>query len=419
MIIEFTVGNYRSFKEKQTLSLIASDESRYPENVAEVAGMRLLKSAAIFGPNAGGKSNLIRAMGEMRTMVLQSSKYNIQDKLPVEPFLFASETKAEPSYFEMILSAGADIIRYGFQVTKSEVVSEWLHVTRAEDDVEVELFDRKRQVFRIDHDHFPEGNGLEVRTKMNSLFLTTVQQFGGTLATKMVYLISVNLFVHGMFIEHGQFPTVNYMGIGKNIKERVVNILQVFDASIVDIELENYGQNVASNPEDIVLDSYLDNVKVYFMHRFTNDNTESYHRLSIEDESDGTQKLFKIIGAILFTIDHGSTLIVDELEASFHPLITLAILGMYNSEDQNRKGAQIIFTTHDDNILDRAQLRKDQIYFVDKGPNNSSLLYSLAEFIIKVEPEGGYAKDYLGGRYGAIPQRLDSLFVTNQSVSAA
>ena len=386
MLIQFTVGNYLSFKEPVTLSMTATDERAKFEklnenNVFKIdEELSLLKSAAVYGANASGKSNLVKAMAFMHWFVVNSSKNTqVNELIDMEEFIFSTETEGKPSSFEIVFILEGRVYRYGFEVDKKQVISEWLfHVPKVK---EFKLF--KRNGNKIDMGkNFKEGNLFADRTRDNALFLSVNAQFNGKISTKLLRWFESNFnVVFGINTDVYRRIAIQYFNRYKN---NILKLINKFDLGIDDIKLEGS--------------------KLITFHKKydSKGNVVSQAILDFdENESEGTKKLFALAVPILDTLKNGEVLAIDELDARFHPLMTRTIIDLFNSKDTNPYNAQLIFMTHDTNLLSNTIFRRDQIWFVEKNKEGVSDLYSLVEF--KVDNDADFENDYIKGKYGAIP----------------
>ncbi|HTD98428.1 MAG TPA: ATP-binding protein [Mucilaginibacter sp.] len=393
MLVEFSVANHLSFKDKKTLSLEAAPIKEHEENIIESAGYKLLRSAVIYGANSSGKSNFIKSLTTMQTIVSESAKKTSTDKIEVEPFLLNTETENEPSFFEILFLLEGQRYRYGFEANQTTVISEWLFVQKGKK--ETYLFLRQRNEFEFS-DAFAEGKGLELRTRDNALFLSTVDQWNGPLSKKIMLWFNSNTILSGL----------------KHEKDRLYT-LACYDMSYWRKELEIFLNQFNLGFTEFYIDeeqsSQRKNAIFTYHNKFNNSGVaESKIKFNLTNqESSGTNKLFDMAGNIIVGLITGRLTIIDELDAKLHPLITLSIVKLFNSPFHNRNNAQLIFATHDTNLLSKGCFRRDQIYFTEKDKYEATDLYSLVEYEesdgTKVRNDRRYEKDYINGRYGAIP----------------
>lgn len=418
MLIEFTVGNFRSFRDPQTLSLVAapikSKDPELDENtvIKTAANPDLLTSAAMYGANASGKSNLVRALAFMKRFVMHSLKETkATGGIQVEPFRLHAATVGQPSHFEIVFIEGGKRYRYGFEVTKERVTAEWLFFVPSTR--EARLFEREGDDITVGS-YFKEGRDLEQHTRPNALFLSVVAQFNGPKAQKLVTWFGRLGIISGVD-DIGMMPFTLMQLVEGEHSEAIKQLVCRLDLGIGDLQVE---KTVRSKPQ--LPDKMPDEIRQAFL---TIMNASDAERLSIhtihtqydhegnpvrqelfeldEHESEGTQKLFSMSGPLLDTLQKGRVLVVDELDARLHPLMTREIISLFNHKATNPNGAQLIFNTQDTNLLDNRLFRRDQIWFVEKDQKGASHLYSLAEF--KVRNDKDYERGYIQGRYGAVP----------------
>ena len=415
MLIEFSVGNYLSFKEKVTFSMVAADLSsqntitdKNNNNIFAIdSELKLLKSAAIYGANASGKSNLANALNFMRQFVLNSSRETqVTDTIDVDNFRLSTETETQPSFFEIVFIIQKKIYRYGFEADINQVFSEWLyHVPKNK---EYCLFERKDNLFKI-RKKFREGDRLDTITRKNALFLSVVAQFNGKIAQVILSWFSKMNIISGVQDSLFRHITHQYMQNIEN-KSEVIKFIQELDLSIIDIRLKESSLETESIPNVLLEDlrwlfGKVDSqITIETIHHKYNNKGEVISREVFDldrNESEGTKKVFAFSTPILQTLKYGRVLVMDELEARLHPLITRAIVELFNSPETNPKNAQLVFMTHDASLINGKLFRPDQIWFMEKSQQEYTVLYSLAEY--KLKPDADLKENYIKGRYGAIP----------------
>lgn len=396
MLINFTVGNYRSFKEQKTLSMEAAAITELKERLIINGKHKLLPSAVIYGANSSGKSNLIKAMGELTRLVRQSSKLNSTETLDITPFLLCDESENQPSYFEIELFLDNNIYRYGFEVDNKRVCEEWLFEKKDGKGKEKCLFIRTKEGIGVEK-YFSEGKGLEDKTRDNALFLSIVDSFNGSTSKKIVSAISNISIVSGIY--HDDLYEITNLACDNinNFKQEILELIHDFDLGFEKFDI----------PED---EELAKKIKAYTFH-----NKYDIHggfigekQFNMRDhESSGTNKLFDLIALIYLILRSGYIFVVDELDAKLHPILTRKIIDLFNNPETNPNNAQLIFATHDTNLLNTKTFRRDQIWFTEKDSKEASDLYSLVEFKepdgTKVRKDSSLEKDYINGRYGAIP----------------
>ena len=423
MLIEFTVGNFRSFKDPVTLSMVAAnrvskDKSLDEENTISVDdNLKLLTSAAIYGANASGKSNLVAAMRFMRDFVLDSARATqAEDQIEVERFRLSTETEDKPSFFELIFLLDSIKYRYGFEVTAQRVVAEWLFFVPGSR--EAKLFARELDDIKVSA-RFREGRGIEARTRPNALFLSVATQFNGEVSRKILTWFGQLAIILGIGDDSVALIMASERFHRTKDKEAILKFVKSLDLGINNVssvrvtppwDLEAFatfkelrdvlarieGQTGIQLPEG---DISISTIHHKYDAQGNPVGTEVFD-LGYQ-ESAGTQRLFRLAFPVLDALSKGRVLVIDEMDARLHPLVTHAIIRLFNNKRNNPNNAQLIFTTHDTNLLSNKIFRRDQIWFVEKDRFGASHLYSLAEF--KVRNDASFERDYIQGRYGAIP----------------
>lgn len=414
MLIQFSVSNYRSIGEELILSMVGSrlvsQDKQVDENNLFTAAdnLRLVKTAVVYGANASGKSNIVRAIRVMKRTILDSSRESQSDApLDVETFKFASELADQPSSFECVFLLRGIEHRYGFEANRDEVVGEWLF--RRPGAKETRLFSREHQSIKISRE-FKEGKGLEGKTRKNALFLSVVAQFNGQISSDIqAWFGSLNV-ISGLS-DHGYrgFTTENFAN--GRYRDKILKLLAELDLGIDDFEVEHN----AIRDEPFLTEIPADLREVLMRYNPQTEIVRTVHRRFDselgrevsqtfdldEHESEGTRKLFALAGPLVDTLAERKVLIIDEFDARVHPLICRAIVKIFHSREHNLEGAQLLLCTHDTNLLSKELFRRDQIWFAEKDPRGSTRLFSLAEF--KIRNDASYESDYIRGRYGAIP----------------
>jgi AAA15 family ATPase/GTPase len=417
MIIEFTVGNFLSFKEKRTLSFEArGGVSELKDNFFNSDKYKLLRSIVVYGANSSGKSNLIKALDRMRDSVFQSIKLNFSDSLEYSPFLLSTETIKQPTFFEIVFLINAQRFRYGFEYNLNEVVSEWLFVGKNK--TEKSLFIRTTEGIGV-ADSFSEGKGLEGKTNDNRLFLSKVADDGGEISKQVMYCFRDYNVLSGIAHDnYGGFSLRMFDLHSKGCDESLdwFHKLKLGFKNIEVIETDftpaNLPQNMPSNLKSKFIKEMSGGKMMVLntIHNVYNKQGKDVATISWEQEeheSEGTKKVMDLSGPIFDTLAKGKLLIIDELDAKLHPLITLEIIKLFNNPEQTPNGAQLLFATHDTNLLSTEIFRRDQIWFTEKDEVEQTDLYSLDDFVFpdgtKVRKDANLEKNYIAGRYGAIP----------------
>jgi len=392
MLISFTVGNYRSIKDPVTLSMVCSRIKELPQNTIETKrkGLRLLKTAVIYGANASGKSNVLKAMEFMKNFIYSSSMDRQKDdEIPVDSFLFNTETVGKLSYFEIVFLIDETIYRYGFEADRKRIHSEWLFSNPK--GKERTLFSRDENGIKVGN-NFKEGKRLESRTRDNALFLSVCVQFNGKVSSNIFVWVLRNDIFMGMD-DIARLPLALKQFENKLFYKDLMKLLGLADLQIEDINIE---------PNAKVTEIIRTTTTSHFQYDKDNNNIGKLD-LKLLNESDGTRKYIALSPSLLFASRENAciALIIDELDARLHPLISASIIRLYN--ENTKSNSQLIFSTHDTNLLDNELFRRDQIWFTEKDKYGATDLYSLVEFKGKVRNDASYEKDYIVGRYGAVP----------------
>lgn len=422
MLIQVSVRNFKAFKEKMTFNLTASNydkETLEEDNVVlnPSFNLRVLKSAIIYGANASGKSKFIDALEFMRDFAITSSKdTQIGDPINVEPFRLEIEASQSTSEFEVIFIYKEEMFRFGFEVNKERVVSEWLyHKPKTK---EVELFYRQGQKIERHPRQFQKAGTLirENLVRPNALLLSVAAQFNDENAAKVLEWFKNLGTISGLEEEVYQGFTM-FRTKDPEHKKRTMNLLKAADLGIDDIVLEalDLSKLPKNMPKDI-RDSIEKRVRENKEAEFVSDVLTTHKRydanlkyiddvqFSMEtDESAGTKTFFALTGPILDSLENGYVLFVDELDSKMHPNLVCKIVELFNSKDLNPKNAQLIFNTHDTNLLSSGLFRRDQIWFTEKDSFGVAKLYSLADFKSEVRRDEKFEENYLRGKYGAVP----------------
>ena len=414
MLIEFRVGNYRSFREQQTLSLVAGKDTQLADNCVVQGKLRLLKAVGVYGPNASGKSNFIKALKVMKDIVIDSADYQPGRKLPVEPFLFDSESQKKPSTFEVTFFHEKVRYQYGFTATNERIRDEWLLAYpkgRAQT-----WYERTSNRDNWKFGSFLKGERekLKDKTRDNVLFLSVGAQWNNEQLTTVYDWFRENLRV--MPAGTTWAPVTAQMLLDTEGNKKANELLHAFVQSCLqdaDLGIHGFKVNKAKTTEPKFLaemsESLRDAFLTYFRER-KGIKVEMLHKdvetgkevpLPIEEESDGTRRFFELSGPWLQAVTIGITVFIDELEASLHPLLTRELIKFIQNPKLPQEGAQLVFATHDTTLLDPELFRRDQIWFAEKDKHGSTRFYSMLDY----KPRKGEAmqRGYLSGRYGAIP----------------
>jgi AAA15 family ATPase/GTPase len=428
MLIEFRVGNFLSFRDIAALSMVASpDKEHIDTHTVKINDkLRLLRSVAVYGANASGKTNLFKAMDFMRDFILNSSKESLSDeKILVEKFRLSSVTETEPSTFELVFIIDGMRYRYGFQADHERVHNEWLFYVPTIR--EATLFVREKDVIKLGAG-FKEGKGLEEKTRPNALFLSVVDQFNGETAKKILKWVRNLSVVSALDDSEHELLTISSLA-DKEFKEFALKLLKVSDIGIKDIRKKAIPLTEDDLPAELparyrkklhskFVEAGVEAYEINLVHqKYDADKkpvSDEAFRLESQ-ESAGTRALFAFSAPIYYTLKNNRILVIDELTSKLHPLLTRALVEIfhqYNSgkDKDSLSRAQLIFASHDTNMLSKRFFRRDQVWFTQKDECGASDLYSLEEF--RIRKDASFNKDYIMGKYGAIPfiGDIDSLF---------
>ena len=400
MILEFSVKNFLSFKEKVTFSMIANSNKELNDNYVEIGGNKVLKSAAVYGANASGKSNLFKILTLVVLMLRSSNSVDINAKLPLIPFKLDKGSVNKPSEFEIKFILDETRYVYGFIADKDKIYDEYLYYYP--NGRETKIFDRTN-INEYSYTQKDEKILREIETKnaQNKFFLATATNWNFD-KTKAAY----NFLTYGI-------GTCNNLEILKNmaykmyetnpdyLKDFAIDFLQKADFNIEDYQISQIdvpGEFLTAIPE-FITKTLPDKPKAYQV-LFKHKNSDNY--LSIDEESLGTQMIFAFIPFLADSLKNKKVLIIDELDKSLHSFLVQYIVEIFNDAEINKNGSQLIFNTHDTNLLDLNILRRDQIWFTEKNSETGeSDLYSLSDF--SVRKQENVEKGYMLGRYGAVP----------------
>lgn len=404
MLIEFSVENYRSVKERQTLSMVVGEGQGFATGFPSAP--YAASKTAIYGPNASGKSNFIKALKFMRNWVVNSTpRFQPDDPIPVESYLFSTKTQKKPSTFEIVFIHEKYLFQYGFTADSTKIHAEWLYATPQDserkkpqewyrrDETDAKLSNVKKELKGAKEEWKAE-------TRDNALFLSTAANRNSEDFRKPFDWIKNYLRI----VEEGTIDphfTFKQMEAGK--KQNVLQMMKALDFSFYDVKFSAKKMNttpefkafIATFPSVESIAEEITRIEASTLHPLE----EGGHVfLNMDDESEGTKRLFDFAGPILDVLENGYTMVVDEINASLHPLALKGVVSMFSDKRLNKKNAQLIFTTHDTSLMN--SLEAEQIWFMDKGKFGDTSLTALSEF------KGDHTsieKRYLAGRYGGLP----------------
>ncbi len=414
MLIYFSVDNYRSIKDQVKLSMISGNRNSTSLTI-DKRGYTLLSSAVLYGANASGKSNIIKAFNFMKHMVVNRHKIvQSTDTLPFDPYRLSTETENASTAFEIVFITDGIKYRYGFDADSKNIYSEWLFADEKGKESKLFLRDTEENEFYINPQKFKEGNGLKEKVLPNSLFLWKCDSEGGTVSRSVLEWFTKANTINGMSYSDYMSYTLEEME-NEDFRSTIAKLVTEVDVGVQDIKL-NESEVPDSEIDYLPLpekfkemirsgDSPLRQVGIQTVHNKFDDNNKlvGSETFSLsEDESEGTKKFFAVSAPFIDTLKCGGVLWVDELDASLHPLLTMKLVALFNDPSINKNGAQLLFATHDTNFLNQNIFHKSQIWLTEKDKFGATLLNSLLDFS-GIKKTQNIEKHYLEGRFGAIP----------------
>lgn len=395
MLCQFTVKNYKSFREEMTFDMQAAAIMEHRDRIIKTeGGENFLPVSVIYGPNGGGKSNVLEALHTLDAKVLRplcatcdksECEYKAR-KIPVEPFAFSEETRKQPTEFEVFFRTDIAEYRYILHVKQDSVVYESLD--------RIKLDTGRRSALFVRNGNEVDLKGVFGKIKISeeiSETLPLLSYLGITYKKNEVISDVIEWFEESIdFLNYGNPRQELLTAIAKTdeVKKLVLDMIREMDLDIEDFRIEEREEN---------------RIEVYTKHTVNGYSTE----LTLSEESSGTKKLFGLLPFIARSLVVGTTLVIDELDAKIHPVLLRYVIMLFNNMEINKNGAQLIFTSHDLSTMNNDIFRRDEIWFAAKGKEQNSKLYSLVEFKSKkgesVRMDAKFDKQYLEGKYGADP----------------
>jgi AAA15 family ATPase/GTPase len=409
MLIQFSFKNYKSFRDEATLDLSAAKMTEFSDRVVSEGNDKILPMAAIYGANASGKSNIYNAFGYMADYVIESFKYGDEEEKFEEyrptPFLFDSVSNDAESSFEVYFTIPGDkaekTYNYGFCVDRHGVTEEWLNVKAKTARKYASVFYRSTEEDTLDLSGLPKSSRDNIQVALEKQVL--IVSLGAKLKVNKCKDIR-DWFMANEFADFGD-PFTNFFLSRRlpkgfvddnSVQKKVIEYFASFDEHIKDFEIEKL-------PNDA--DSKEETYKISSLHKKIDSDTFAAIPLSME--SAGTLKMFALYPELQDVLEKGSVFFIDELNARLHPLLVRNFLLTFLNPEINTRHAQLIFTTHDTWQLSNQLLRRDEVWFTEKDELGISKLYSLADFVdesgARIRKDESYEKNYLIGKYGAIP----------------
>ena len=411
MLLQYYFSNYRSFEGEGILDMRASGSNELSSHIRNSLNEKVLPVTAIYGANASGKSSVFEAFQFMTFCVLESLSFSDDNKknsykLKVDSFKF-SDSRDKPSEFEInyIDKKGKKELyyNYGFKIDNSGILEEYLAsntktgVKRNEEYTYIFRRERNQKLYLDSSiEKFRENLEISLKDKTLLVSLGAKLNIDDFIRVRTWFInaevINFSNSLYGIFLENTLSDNIIE---SEKVRKNLVSFINSFDDSIIDIEVEKISA---------IDESDSDNYRVFTVHK--SDKGTSTARISMNEESSGTKKMFSLYQTLLDVLEKGTVLFADELDIKLHPLLLRNILLTFTDKEKNPNNAQLIFTTHNTIYMDMNLLRRDEIWFVEKD-NGVSNLYSLDDITNekgeKVRKDSNYEKHYLLGNYGAIP----------------
>jgi len=421
MLIEFSVKNFRSLKEKQTLSMEASSDKSLDYNLIDYKDeaekdYRLLKSSVLYGANASGKSNVMEALVLLKNLVMKSHENQKGDELHQEPYKFDPEFREKPTEFDVVFIEKGIRYNYGLIYDEEKVIEEYLYYYPK--GRKSQIFERKNtDEYKFNKDK-KDQEMIEERTRKNVLYLSSSTQFNYEKTSKAFDWFKETL----QGIGPGDHPeltefTLKSLKKDEKFRNKVQKALKTADFGISDVkgqtktvpfdEIEEMPSEIRPVGEE---DGELKMLDIKTIHEM--EQVEG--SLPLFKESEGTRRFFSLLGPIISSLKNGEVLLIDELDTKLHHLLNKFIIELFHDPEENNNNAQLIFTTHNTNLLDQDLFRRDQVWFTERDPKTGATdLYSLVEYSPRKDKD--IEKGYLVGRYGAIPFIGDEKILEDRS----
>ena len=414
MLLEFNVTNFRSLRDRQTFSMVANTGKELIEtNTFKTTAhteYHLLRSATLYGANASGKSNVLKALDAMRRIVLSSGSSNQRgDSLKVHPFRLDKNSSQAPSEFEVTFIVDEVRYQYGFSATAERIHDEWLLAYpkgRPQQWFERSWNEEKKAYdWQLGSNLTGEKHLWKKSTRDNALFLSTAVQLNSKQLQPIYDWFDTTLRISDT---EGWGHGFSASLCEKDEKTQMMDYLRAADLNIEDVKIDREPFNVEALPDDMpasikeliandMKDKQMTNINM--MHKTSEGKEVNFDFAT--DESEGTQRLFSFAGPWIDSLANGYVLFVDELHNSLHPNLVKFLVSLFHSDKTNPKNAQLVFTTHETSILNQEVFRRDQIWFCEKDKQQATTLYPLSDF--KPRNDQNLELAYLSGRFGALP----------------
>lgn len=418
MLIAFSVQNYLSFAKRQTISMVAGPGSKRKEEFSFSTNYSLapnvLRAACVFGPNGSGKSSLVLAMKFYRYFVISSAKDTQEgENIPVTSFKLDKKWREKPSEFEAVFEISGNIFQYGFAVDNHRVWSEWLFSKPAEPNTKMRtLFQREydeefgKYYWKFNRTHLKGKKEIwKNATRDNALFLSTAVQLKSKLLRSPFEWIQKFFYVLPSTDRISPLYTAHQI-LEAGWKKKILEFMNAVDIDIRNLNVQEKEIGTTDLAFSKILSEIVRNsiqsdkeLKIYSYHQGSDGELVE---LELEEESDGIKVIFSLAGPWLDVLANGSTLVVDELHNSLHPLAFKFLVSSFHNSSLNSKNPQLIFTSHETSVMSRDFMHRDQVWLVEKNHRDYSCLIPLSSF--RIRDISSYRRAYLHGRFGAVPK---------------
>lgn len=398
MLLQFKFKNHKCFYDENILDMMATQEKRHIDTTIDINGNKILPIIEINGANASGKSSTLEALQFMFQMIKLSSRIDVNETLSTTPFAFSDKTINQNSEYEISICLDDYEYRYGFSMNKNGFDEEWLYKKKFSSSTKAS----QKIIFERSKDYVEFGNAFEKYKKIWQLFSNDIdtntdkllvlsnvatKEENGILRNIYDFVSKFSFKIESFFHEKVSIDILNKNDL---LYDKFQKIINEFDPCLLGIEIDEFDNETGDK-------SY----RISGIHKNI-DNDSQPTLIPLHRESDGTVKIFNIMPTILKNLEIGGLLCIDELDVKLHPLLFKKIVNMYKDKEINKNNAQLIYTAHSTFMFNSDDLRRDQLYLVEKDNLGKSRLYSLSEFR-NLRVDADYEKKYLTGQFGAIP----------------
>lgn len=396
MLLQFKFKNYKCFNDETILDLCATQEKRHIESTININGNNILPVIAIHGANASGKSSTLEALNYMFNFIKLSNRFDVNSDLPTNPFILSKKSAKGNSEYEVSICLDNYEYRYGFSLNRKRIEEEWLYMkkfrrgTKASQKVIFERykdnvnFDKKYIKYEKTWNFFENDISLNI-SKLLVLSNLAIKEENGIFRNLYNYISKFNFKIESTL----QNASVDILSENDSVYSKFQNIVHEFDPCLFGIKIETIDTNEGKKYNICGIHKNIDDDSIQTL-------------IPLHRESNGTIRIFNIMPYILKNLEIGGLLCIDEIDVKLHPLLFKRIVQMYMDKSINKKNSQLIYTAHSTFLFNSNELRRDQLYLVDKDKLGKSKLYSLSEFK-NLRVDADYEKKYLSGQFGAIP----------------